>query len=247
MAVLDANGSGSAIDLPREDWAPRWRGLGWNTIEVDGHDLAALTAALHDTRQATAPTALILHTIKGRGLLAPGRGVQHPQCRSRRAPARLRHRRAHRRGPGRPRRPPPGRRPPPPEHRARAHGTPGPGLRLPPAPPGHPLGAAPMAKKTLAAELAAALTHLPMLWMAPDAIRNCGLLDRMTATGSWQWDLPRADVLQCAIAEQDAASLAAGAAAAGLRPVTGVDGKLLLADARPDPRVHRLPPSCRCC
>ncbi|MGH8917573.1 MAG: hypothetical protein ACRD0H_04410, partial [Actinomycetes bacterium] len=84
---------------------------------------------------------------------------------------------------------------------------------------GHPVGARPVAKKSLAAELAEELSGLPMLWMAPDAIRNSGLLPRMDKVGSWQWDNPASDVLQCAIAEQDAASLAAGAASAGLIPV----------------------------
>ncbi|WP_158641335.1 thiamine pyrophosphate-dependent enzyme [Amycolatopsis eburnea] len=221
VAVLDANGSGSVIELPCDDWAARWRGFGWSTREVDGHDIKAITSALHDIRHATGPTALILRTVKGKGLLAPAEGsnslsaeaaaehipnwdtvalidaavaavdIRYPAAASRRGAEAV----------------PAGTAPPEPR------------LQLPQSPSGHPVGAAPVAKKTLAADLAAALACLPMLWMAPDAIRNCGLLDRMTATGSWHWDIPESDVLQCAIAEQDAASLAAGAAAAGLWPV----------------------------
>jgi transketolase len=84
---------------------------------------------------------------------------------------------------------------------------------------GRPVGTQAVAKKTLGSDVAVQLAGLPVLWMAPDAIRNSGLLDRMTDVGSWHWDTPGADVLQCAIAEQDAASLAAGAASAGLLPV----------------------------
>jgi transketolase len=47
----------------------KWRAFGWNAVEVDGHDLTALTGALeHDFPATGAPTAIIAHTVKGRGV-----------------------------------------------------------------------------------------------------------------------------------------------------------------------------------
>jgi transketolase len=49
--------------------ADKWRAFGWNTSEVDGHDLSALVPALSaDFPAEGAPTALIAHTVKGRGV-----------------------------------------------------------------------------------------------------------------------------------------------------------------------------------
>jgi transketolase len=55
--------------LALDPLAEKWRAFGWQTIEVDGHDLPALMrvfAALpaHSGR----PTALIAHTVKGKGV-----------------------------------------------------------------------------------------------------------------------------------------------------------------------------------
>lgn len=47
--------------------AEKWRSFGWNTIEVDGHDHAALRAALAENRSGR-PTAVIAHTVKGKGV-----------------------------------------------------------------------------------------------------------------------------------------------------------------------------------
>lgn len=46
--------------------ADKWRAFGWDTHEVDGHDIAALTDLLRSPTGK--PTALIAHTIKGRGV-----------------------------------------------------------------------------------------------------------------------------------------------------------------------------------
>ncbi|MGH3923877.1 MAG: hypothetical protein ACRDTT_13580, partial [Pseudonocardiaceae bacterium] len=43
----------------------KWRAFGWNVTEVDGHDCAQLAAALRST---PGPSAVIAHTIKGRGI-----------------------------------------------------------------------------------------------------------------------------------------------------------------------------------
>lgn len=47
----------------------KWEAFGWSAAEVDGHDLAALAAAL-DAVPATPgqPTAIIAHTVKGKGV-----------------------------------------------------------------------------------------------------------------------------------------------------------------------------------
>lgn len=47
----------------------KWRAFGWRASEVDGHDMRALVAALSapaDT--AGRPTAIVAHTVKGRGI-----------------------------------------------------------------------------------------------------------------------------------------------------------------------------------
>lgn len=47
----------------------KWAAFGWNAVEVDGHDLGALTAALRSVPSSCGkPTAIIAHTIKGKGV-----------------------------------------------------------------------------------------------------------------------------------------------------------------------------------
>lgn len=47
--------------------ADKWRSFGWETIEVDGHDHAALRAALAENRSGK-PTVIVAHTVKGHGI-----------------------------------------------------------------------------------------------------------------------------------------------------------------------------------
>jgi transketolase len=58
--------------------AGRWAGFGWHTIEVDGHDLPALCAALDEAVRTDGPTAVVCRTVKGNGAgpLA-GKAVSH--------------------------------------------------------------------------------------------------------------------------------------------------------------------------
>lgn len=56
--------SDEVLQLP--DLAAKWRAFGWDTAEVDGHDLNALTDAFHNFRGQ--PAALIAHTVKGKGV-----------------------------------------------------------------------------------------------------------------------------------------------------------------------------------
>ena len=47
----------------------KWRSFGWNVIELDGHDIAALQQAFADAAAMKGkPTVLIAHTIKGKGV-----------------------------------------------------------------------------------------------------------------------------------------------------------------------------------
>lgn len=52
-----------------EPFADKWRSFGWELIEVDGHDLAALDSALERAWAATErPVVILADTIKGKGV-----------------------------------------------------------------------------------------------------------------------------------------------------------------------------------
>jgi transketolase len=47
----------------------KWQAFGWHTIEVNGHDLSQLIAAFDEAKRVRGkPTAIIAHTIKGKGV-----------------------------------------------------------------------------------------------------------------------------------------------------------------------------------
>lgn len=49
--------------------AKKWEAFGWNAIEVDGHNMAAILDALAKFPAANnKPTAIIAHTVKGKGV-----------------------------------------------------------------------------------------------------------------------------------------------------------------------------------
>src|SRR5262249_45277380 len=55
--------------LDMEPFADKWRAFGFAVEEVDGHDVAALRAALKRVPfDAKKPSTLICHTIKGKGV-----------------------------------------------------------------------------------------------------------------------------------------------------------------------------------
>src|SRR5262245_54424741 len=72
LAIVDYNKfqSAGAVDqvMPLEPLADKWRAFRWNVREIDGHDMAAITAALHEFPAAQGPTVLIAHTVKGKGV-----------------------------------------------------------------------------------------------------------------------------------------------------------------------------------
>ncbi len=72
-AVVDNNHiqlDGRTEDIKSlEPVAEKWRAFGWNVLEVDGHDLAALHAAyLAAKSEESRPTVIIAETVKGKGV-----------------------------------------------------------------------------------------------------------------------------------------------------------------------------------
>ena len=72
-AVVDYNKIQSlkpvAETLALEPFADKWRAFGWNVIESDGHDHAALLGAFDRAAGATdRPTCVLAHTVKGKGV-----------------------------------------------------------------------------------------------------------------------------------------------------------------------------------
>lgn len=72
-AIVDRNGlqiDGWTKDVMNtEPFADKWKSFGWNTIEVDGHDFNQLIDAFEQAKKIKGkPTAIIAHTIKGKGV-----------------------------------------------------------------------------------------------------------------------------------------------------------------------------------
>lgn len=72
-AIVDNNGlqlDGWNRDIMSvEPFAAKWAAFGWQVTEVDGHDLAQLIPVLEQAKQVKGkPTAVIAHTIKGKGV-----------------------------------------------------------------------------------------------------------------------------------------------------------------------------------
>ena len=52
-----------------EPLADKWRAFGWHTLELNGHDIPALQAAFAKAANTKGrPTAIVAHTIKGKGV-----------------------------------------------------------------------------------------------------------------------------------------------------------------------------------
>jgi len=72
-AVIDYNKLQSddrnAAIMGLEPLAQKWRAFGWNTLEINGHDITALLSAFETARsERTLPTVIIAHTTKGKGV-----------------------------------------------------------------------------------------------------------------------------------------------------------------------------------
>ena len=73
VAFLDHNHlqiDGNIADVMNPDpLADKWRAFGWNVIEIDGHDHAAIRAALLQARTVKGqPTMIVAETVKGKGV-----------------------------------------------------------------------------------------------------------------------------------------------------------------------------------
>ena len=65
---LQSDNSNDAI-MRLEPLADKWRAFGWHVQEIDGHDIAAILAALKIAGETKAqPSLVIAHTIKGKGV-----------------------------------------------------------------------------------------------------------------------------------------------------------------------------------
>lgn len=72
-AIIDNNGlqaQGRTADrLDQGDISAKWRAFGWNVIEIDGHNMEQILTALDEAEKFKGkPTAIIAHTIKGKGI-----------------------------------------------------------------------------------------------------------------------------------------------------------------------------------
>ncbi len=72
-AIVDHNGlqiDGWNKDVMNiEPLGQKWQSFGWNTLEIDGHDITQVIEALEKARNAVGqPTVIIAHTIKGKGV-----------------------------------------------------------------------------------------------------------------------------------------------------------------------------------
>lgn len=72
VAILDHNAlqiTGSTRDvMSNEPLEEKWRAFGWEVRRVDGHDYAALTAALMTPPPAGKPLLVLADTVKGKGV-----------------------------------------------------------------------------------------------------------------------------------------------------------------------------------
>jgi transketolase len=73
VALVDNNGiqaTGAVKDrLDSEPLPAKWRAFRWHVIEIDGNDAQAIIAALDEAETIKGrPTAIIAHTVKGKGI-----------------------------------------------------------------------------------------------------------------------------------------------------------------------------------
>lgn len=71
VALVDCNGiqADGPVVLDMEPIGDKWRSFGWETVEIDGNDMAAVTGALAGARQRNGrPKAIVLRTLPGKGV-----------------------------------------------------------------------------------------------------------------------------------------------------------------------------------
>ena len=73
VAIVDQNGlqaMGAVCDRMNSNPLPdKWSGFGWHIINIDGHNIEAIAAALDEAETVKGrPTVIIAHTVKGKGI-----------------------------------------------------------------------------------------------------------------------------------------------------------------------------------
>lgn len=72
VAIVDYNKfqlDGAIADIIELDpLAEKWRSMGWDVREIDGHDLEEVLTALEWARDHAGPACIVAHTIKGKGV-----------------------------------------------------------------------------------------------------------------------------------------------------------------------------------
>lgn len=72
VAIVDCNGvqiNGWVNEIMTvEPLADKWRGFGWNVVEVNGHNMKDLLTVLHTAKTMRHPTVILMRTVKGRGV-----------------------------------------------------------------------------------------------------------------------------------------------------------------------------------
>ena len=55
--------------MPIEPVIDKWKSFNWNTIEIDGHDVAAIINAVEEAKMCEEkPSIIVAHTVKGKGV-----------------------------------------------------------------------------------------------------------------------------------------------------------------------------------
>ena len=71
VALIDCNGiqADGPVVLDMEPVGDKWRSFGWETFEIDGNDMTAVTTAFASARQRNGkPKAIVLRTLPGKGV-----------------------------------------------------------------------------------------------------------------------------------------------------------------------------------
>lgn len=64
---LQTDGNSEDI-MPLDPLAPKWESFGWQTYEIDGHDLEAIVSTVEKAQAAEKPVMIIARTVKGKGV-----------------------------------------------------------------------------------------------------------------------------------------------------------------------------------
>jgi len=71
VALIDCNGiqADGPMVLDLEPVLDKWRAFGWQSLEIDGNDMAAVVGALAAARSRNGkPKAIVLRTLPGKGV-----------------------------------------------------------------------------------------------------------------------------------------------------------------------------------